>query len=72
MYDHYDQPSNESFCNKLEIAQYNAALAITGLIQETSRVKLHQELGLESLKGGSDTYIVFIKSKIWIYLSNLI
>ena len=27
----YDQPQNES-CNKLESAQYNAALAITGAI----------------------------------------
>ena len=29
----YDQPNNESFCNKLETVQYNAALAITGSIQ---------------------------------------
>ena len=28
----YDQPNNESFCNKLETVQYNAALAITGSI----------------------------------------
>ena len=46
----YDQPNNESFCNKLETAQYNAALAITGSIQGTSEVKLYKELGLESLK----------------------
>ena len=26
----YDQPSNETFCDKLETAQYNVALAITG------------------------------------------
>ena len=32
----YDQPNNESFCNKLETVQYNAALAITGSIQGTS------------------------------------
>ena len=31
--------------------QYKAALAITGAIQGTSRDKLNQELGLESLKG---------------------
>ena len=30
----YDQPNNESFCNKLETVQYNAALAIAGSIQE--------------------------------------
>ena len=50
MYDHYDQPSNESFCNELEILLYNSALAITGLTQKTSKIKLHDELGLKSLK----------------------
>ena len=42
----YDQPNNESFCNKLETVQYNAALAITRSIQGTSKVKLNKELGL--------------------------
>ena len=46
----YDQPQNESFCEKLESVQYKAALAITGVIQSTSREKIYQELGLESLK----------------------
>ena len=46
----YDQLNNESFCNKLETVQYNAALAITGSIQGTSKVKLYKELGFESLK----------------------
>ena len=46
----YDQPQNESFCNKLESTQYNATLAITGAIQRTSKVKLYKELGLEFLK----------------------
>ena len=46
----YDQPQNESFCEKLESVQYKAALAITGVIQGSSREKLYQELGLESLK----------------------
>ena len=46
----YDQPSNESFCKKLESAQYQAALAITGATQGTSREKKVTELGLESLK----------------------
>ena len=45
----YDQPQNESFCNKIESVQYKAALAITGAIQGTSREKNYQ-LGLESLK----------------------
>ena len=46
----YDQPQNESFCNKLESIQYNAALAITGATQGTSKTKLYKELGLEFLK----------------------
>ena len=46
----YDQPQNKSFCEKLESAQYKVALVITGVIQGTSRKKIHQELGLESLK----------------------
>ena len=46
----YDQPQNESFCEKLESVQYKAALAIAGAIQGSSREKLYQELGLESLK----------------------
>ena len=46
----YDQPQNESFCEKIESVQYRAALAITGAIQGTSCDKLYPELGLESLK----------------------
>ena len=46
----YDQPQNESICNKIESVQYKAALAITGAIQGTSREKIYQELALESLK----------------------
>ena len=46
----YDQPSNDAFSNKLETVQYNAALAITGVIKGTSRKKLYQELGLEYLQ----------------------
>ena len=46
----YNQPQNEPFCDKIESVQYKATLAITGAIQGTSRDKLNQELGLESLK----------------------
>ena len=46
----YDQPNNESLCQKLESVQYNASLAITGAIRGTSQQKLYKELGLESLK----------------------
>jgi len=46
----YDQAFNNSFHQKLESIQYNAALAITGAIRGTSTEKLYQELGLESLQ----------------------
>ena len=46
----YDQPYNSAFHDKLESAQYNACLAITGAIRATSTEKIYQELGLESLK----------------------
>ena len=46
----YDQPYNASFHQKLELLQYNACLAITGEIRGTSREKLYEELGLESLQ----------------------
>ena len=35
----YGQPSNESFCEKLESVQYTAAFTITGVIQGTTREK---------------------------------
>ena len=38
------------FQHKLESIQYNACLAITGAIRGTSKEKLYQELGLESLQ----------------------
>ena len=43
-------PTNDSFCKKLESVQCNAALAVTGAIKGTSQVKLYKELGLELLK----------------------
>ena len=46
----YDQTYNESFHQKIESIQYNAALAITGAIRDTSREKLYKGLGLESLR----------------------
>ena len=47
IYDH-DQPNNSSLSYKIESAQYNAVLSITGTIRGTSKEKLYQELGLES------------------------
>ena len=42
----YDQPQNESFCEKLESVQCKATSAITGTVQGTSCLKIYQELGL--------------------------
>ena len=46
----YDQAFNLSFQQKLESLQYRACLAITGAIRGTSREKIYQELGLQSLQ----------------------
>ena len=46
----YDQALNNSFHKRLESIQYNAALAITGAIGGSSREKLYQDLGFESLQ----------------------
>lgn len=47
----YDNPFNESFNEKIEKIQYNAALVVTGAIKGTSQERLYQKLGLESLRG---------------------
>ena len=46
----YDQAYNMCFHHKLESIQYNACLPITSAMQGTSKGKLYQELGLESLQ----------------------
>ena len=46
----YDQHYNNSFHQNLESAQYNGVLAITGAIRGSSREKLYQEWGPESLQ----------------------
>ena len=46
----YDQAFDNYFHRKIESTQYNACLAITGAIRGTSREKIYQELGLESLQ----------------------
>ena len=45
----YDQPLNESLSNRIKSVQYKAALAITGAIEGSSRIKLYQKLGLKHL-----------------------
>ena len=46
----YNRAYNTSFHQNIESIQYNAALAITGAVRGTSREKLYQELGFESLQ----------------------
>ena len=45
----YDNSSNATFSQMIESVQYNATLAITGALHSSSRDKLCQELGFESL-----------------------
>ena len=44
----YDKPDNESFKHCLNKTQYNAVLAITGVIKGTSRERIYSRLNLES------------------------
>ena len=46
----YGQAYNASFHQKFESLQYNACLAITGAIRGSSREKLYQQIGFESLQ----------------------
>ena len=46
----YHQALNNSFKEKLESFQYNVCLALTGAIRGTSKEKIYQNLGLESLR----------------------
>ena len=46
----FDKAFNNSFHQRLEPIQRNIALAITGVIRGTSKEKLYQELGFESLQ----------------------
>ena len=46
----YDRAYNALFHQNIESIQYNAALEITGAVRETSREKLYQELGFESIQ----------------------
>ena len=46
----FRKPSNATFSNRIESAQYNAALAITGTIRGISKEKLYHDLGFETMK----------------------
>ena len=60
----YDKPFNESFKTKIEMIQYQAALVITGAIKDTSRDRLYQEIGLESLADRRWSRKIFFFHKI--------
>ena len=61
----FDQAFNDSFHQRLESIQYNAALAITAATKGTSKEKLYQELGFESLQSGRwfGNYLFYKKLK---------
>ena len=61
----YDKPFNESFKRKIEMVQYKAALVITGAIKGTSRDRLYQELGLESLEDRRWSRRLFSSTKLY-------
>ena len=46
----YNQAFNMTFRQKMETSQYNVALAITGATRGSSREKLYQDLGMETLQ----------------------
>ena len=46
----FGQAFNNSFHQRLESIQYNAALAITGTIRRTSKEKLYREFCFEVLQ----------------------
>ena len=55
----YEKPLNESFKRKIEMVQYNTAFIITGAFKGTSRDKIYQELGLDSLADRRQTRKLF-------------
>ena len=76
-YGDYDQPHNESVCDKLKSVQCKATLAITGAIQGTSREKIYQELGFEFLRARRwykrlSCMFKIVKEEVPNYLINLI
>ena len=59
-----DKPFNESFKRKIEMVQYKAAIVITGAVKGTSRDRLYQELGLESVEDRRWSHRLFFFHKI--------
>ena len=59
----YDQQYNNTFYQKLESTQCNAALAITSAIKGSFREKLYQELGWNPCKnsGGLENFTISLR-----------
>ena len=73
----YNQDLNLSLQQKLKSIQYRTCLAITGAIRGTSREKIYQKLGLESLQSQRwyrklAMFYKIYKNKSPFYLFNLI
>ena len=73
----YNQSINSSLSDDIESVQYNAVLEITGAIKGTSKEKLYQEFGLESLRNRKClrrmSYLYkIISTKLLLYLYELI
>ena len=60
----YDKPFNQCFKRKIETVQYEAVLVITGAIKGTSRDRLYQKLGLESLTDRRWSRRLFFSHKV--------
>ena len=57
----YDQPNDTTYSDKIKSIEYNMALSIAGDVKGTSKEKLCQQLGLESLKDKKiDKAVLFI------------
>ena len=50
IYDIHTYTYNSSFYENIESIQFNAVLAFTGAITETSKERIYQELGFQSLQ----------------------
>ena len=61
----YDRAFNESFHQRLESIQYNAATAITRAIRDKWLEKLFQELGLETLKSSCSFRKLYLLCKMF-------
>ena len=65
----YDKPNNETFINKIEKAQYDTVLEITGAIRWTPREKLNLALNISNLGDDLGNWLIFIKFSLQDYLS---